>query len=208
MGIFYCKCKKCNHTGNISLPSEKHVANFKCSKCGSTDVISVYRDTNNAAYRHITRKYNETSVNDHDDLYHDELYEEKMFEEERLLDAVMMAPTGWEDDKEIQDYVGILPEDIPSDSEDEYFPEYRFTPKILTPKNQKQTKTTTKCEHPGCTNAGTCRAPKTRDLSEYWCFCKEHAAEYNKNWNYYANMSPNEIDTALKQETTYSVLNI
>lgn len=51
-----------------------------------------------------------------------------------------------------------------------------------------------KCEHPGCTKAGTCRAPKTRDLRDYWYFCQEHAAEYNKNWNYYADMSPEEIE--------------
>ena len=59
----------------------------------------------------------------------------------------------------------------------------------------------TKCEHKGCTKAGVCRAPKTRDLKEYWCFCKEHAAEYNKNWNYYANMTPDEIDAEWERET-------
>ena len=59
----------------------------------------------------------------------------------------------------------------------------------------------TKCDHPGCTKAGTCRAPKTRDLKEYWMFCKEHAAEYNKNWNYYANMTPDEIDAEWERET-------
>ena len=58
-----------------------------------------------------------------------------------------------------------------------------------------------KCEHIGCTKAGTCRAPKTRDLREYWWFCKEHAAEYNKNWNYYANMTPDEIDAEWERET-------
>ena len=59
----------------------------------------------------------------------------------------------------------------------------------------------TKCDYPGCTKAGTCRAPKTRDLKEYWMFCKEHAAQYNKNWNYYANMSPEEIDAEWERET-------
>ena len=59
----------------------------------------------------------------------------------------------------------------------------------------------TKCDHPGCTKAGTCRAPKTRDLKEYWMFCKEHAAEYNKNWNFYANMTPDEIDAEWERET-------
>ncbi|MCQ2580636.1 MAG: DnaJ domain-containing protein [Alphaproteobacteria bacterium] len=59
----------------------------------------------------------------------------------------------------------------------------------------------TKCDHPGCTKAGTCRAPKNRDLREYWHFCPEHAAEYNKNWNYYADMTPEEIEADWERET-------
>jgi hypothetical protein len=51
-----------------------------------------------------------------------------------------------------------------------------------------------KCDHLGCQKAGTCRAPKSRDLKEYWYFCPEHAAEYNRNWNYYADMTPDEIE--------------
>ncbi|MBO7508707.1 MAG: DnaJ domain-containing protein [Alphaproteobacteria bacterium] len=58
-----------------------------------------------------------------------------------------------------------------------------------------------KCDFPGCTRAGTCRAPKTRDLREYWNFCREHAAEYNKNWNYYANMTPEEIEADWEEQT-------
>ena len=112
MGIFYCKCKKCNHTGKVNLPSEKHTGSFKCSKCGSKDVTSVYRDTSNSTYRYIARNHNRTPINDYNELYYDELYEEKIFKEERLLDAWMLAPTGWEDDKEIQNYVGIYNKDI------------------------------------------------------------------------------------------------
>jgi len=58
-----------------------------------------------------------------------------------------------------------------------------------------------KCEHPGCTRTGNCRAPKTRDLREYWYFCQEHAAEYNKNWNYYADMTPEEVEADWERET-------
>ncbi|MDR2412606.1 MAG: J domain-containing protein [Rickettsiales bacterium] len=58
-----------------------------------------------------------------------------------------------------------------------------------------------KCDYAGCTKAGTCRAPKTRDLREYWYFCKEHAAEYNKNWNFYANMTPEEIEADWERQT-------
>lgn len=58
-----------------------------------------------------------------------------------------------------------------------------------------------KCDKPGCTKVGTCRAPKSRDLRDYWFFCTEHAAEYNKNWNYYADMSPEEIEDDWERQT-------
>lgn len=58
-----------------------------------------------------------------------------------------------------------------------------------------------KCDHAGCTKAGTCRAPKSRDLKEYWFFCREHAAEYNKNWNFYANMTADEIEDDWERQT-------
>lgn len=63
-----------------------------------------------------------------------------------------------------------------------------------------------KCDHPGCTKAGICRAPKTRDLRDYWWFCREHAAEYNKNWNYYAGMTPEEIEEDWERQTFGSPL--
>lgn len=63
-----------------------------------------------------------------------------------------------------------------------------------------------KCEHDGCNKAGTCRCPKTRDLREYWYFCPEHAAEYNKNWNYYAGMSADEIEEDWERQTFGSPL--
>ena len=58
-----------------------------------------------------------------------------------------------------------------------------------------------KCDHTGCNKAGTCRAPKSRDLKEYWWFCQEHAAEYNKNWNFYADMTPDEIEADWERQT-------
>ncbi len=57
-----------------------------------------------------------------------------------------------------------------------------------------------KCEKPGCTKAGTCRAPKDRTLTEYWHFCQEHAAEYNKNWDYYAGMTDEERAAEYERE--------
>jgi hypothetical protein len=51
-----------------------------------------------------------------------------------------------------------------------------------------------KCEHLGCEKVGICKCPKDRRLAEYWSFCKDHAAEYNKTWNYYAGMTADEIN--------------
>ncbi|MDR1361486.1 MAG: J domain-containing protein [Rickettsiales bacterium] len=58
-----------------------------------------------------------------------------------------------------------------------------------------------KCDFPNCEKAGKCRAPKTRELREYWHFCQEHAAEYNKNWNFYADMTTQEIEKDWEKQT-------
>ncbi len=63
-----------------------------------------------------------------------------------------------------------------------------------------------RCDKPGCGKAGVCRAPKNRDLKEYWNFCKEHAEEYNKNWNYYSNMSESDIESDWEKRTFGSEL--
>lgn len=49
------------------------------------------------------------------------------------------------------------------------------------------------CEWPGCVRAGDARAPKSRDLpGQFYNFCKAHAGEYNKNWDFFAGMTPGE----------------
>ena len=50
------------------------------------------------------------------------------------------------------------------------------------------------CDHPGCRTAATARAPNSRDMlnAHYW-FCQPHAAEYNKQWDFFAGMSEGEI---------------
>lgn len=62
---------------------------------------------------------------------------------------------------------------------------------------------TRKCDHPGCEEAGTCKAPKDRSLRSYYWFCQKHAAEYNKNWNFYLGLSADEIEEHLKNDTTW-----
>ena len=48
------------------------------------------------------------------------------------------------------------------------------------------------CDRVGCTAAGDRPAPKAPNSPERWYFCEAHAAEYNKNWNYFAGLSPEE----------------
>ena len=50
------------------------------------------------------------------------------------------------------------------------------------------------CDHPGCNKAGEYRAPKDRNLREYYWFCLEHVQEYNSKWNYYGDDSFVEED--------------
>ncbi|WP_191085298.1 J domain-containing protein [Roseococcus microcysteis] len=57
------------------------------------------------------------------------------------------------------------------------------------------------CAAPGCTEAGEFRAPKDRRLSEYLWFCLEHVREYNKGWDFYRGMGPNDIEHAIRSDT-------
>lgn len=41
------------------------------------------------------------------------------------------------------------------------------------------------CDYPECTEKGEYRAPKDRNLKEYYWFCLKHVQEYNAKWNYY-----------------------
>lgn len=51
-----------------------------------------------------------------------------------------------------------------------------------------------RCDHELCNAAGEYRAPKSRDfISGYYYFCIEHIRAYNKQWDYFKGMSPDEI---------------
>lgn len=50
------------------------------------------------------------------------------------------------------------------------------------------------CDHAGCRAAATARAPKSPQLMhEHYWFCQPHAAEYNKQWNFFAGMSDEQV---------------
>ena len=57
------------------------------------------------------------------------------------------------------------------------------------------------CDHQGCLTAAVTRAPKSRDLTfEHYWFCQQHAAEYNRNWNFFAGMSESEIRARVEND--------
>ena len=45
------------------------------------------------------------------------------------------------------------------------------------------------CDRDGCTEPGDRPAPKAPNKPERWYFCERHAAEYNRNWNYFEGLS-------------------
>lgn len=60
------------------------------------------------------------------------------------------------------------------------------------------------CDHPGCTEEGEYRAPRSRhQLADYYWFCLEHVRQYNRSWNYYAGMSDAEVEADLRRSTTW-----
>ena len=53
------------------------------------------------------------------------------------------------------------------------------------------------CEWPDCRAPAKARAPKSRELmnDHYW-FCQAHAAEYNRNWDFFAGMNESQVAAA------------
>jgi len=48
------------------------------------------------------------------------------------------------------------------------------------------------CDRHGCDRPGDRPAPKSPNSPERWYFCEEHAAEYNRNWNYFEGLTAEE----------------
>ncbi len=73
--------------------------------------------------------------------------------------------------------------------------------RVKPPKSDKKTSRRARadeqrCDREGCEKLGECPAPKTPNAVDsndrYW-FCQEHAAEYNRTWNFFKDMSPGQI---------------
>ena len=56
------------------------------------------------------------------------------------------------------------------------------------------------CDREGCDEAGDRPAPKAPNSRERWMFCQAHAAEYNRNWDYFAGLSAEEAAAREQEE--------
>ncbi len=60
-----------------------------------------------------------------------------------------------------------------------------------------------KCDFVGCEEAGEYKAPKDNSLQDYYWFCLKHVRSYNKNWNYYKDYSPDEMEQAIRDDVIW-----
>ena len=66
----------------------------------------------------------------------------------------------------------------------------RFTPKM--------------CDQLDCKKLGEYKAPKSRSkLNEYYFFCLQHVAAYNKSWDFYKGLSVDEIELSMRKDTVW-----
>lgn len=66
--------------------------------------------------------------------------------------------------------------------------------------SETQPQRTRVCDRDGCSKPGDHPAPKARHSDEKWWFCQDHAAEYNRSWNYFAGMSYDDMRKAAEED--------
>lgn len=60
------------------------------------------------------------------------------------------------------------------------------------------------CAWDGCCAEGLYRAPRSRsELRDFLWFCLDHVREYNQRWDFFAGMSEAEIESHLRDDTTW-----
>jgi hypothetical protein len=80
-----------------------------------------------------------------------------------------------------------------------YFDSIRIKPGVEKAESPRQGT----CNWPGCPEAGSHKAPKGRGREgEYFSYCLEHVRAYNKNYNYFAGMSDDDISSYQKASVT------
>ena len=61
------------------------------------------------------------------------------------------------------------------------------------------------CEWDGCYEDGVHRAPRSREEpNKFSWFCKSHAAQYNKAWNFFADMTEEEVEAIVRYDTVWN----
>lgn len=60
------------------------------------------------------------------------------------------------------------------------------------------------CDYAGCNERGEHPAPKSPSSSDRWHFCQPHAAEYNRNWDFFSGMSDEEAKKFMKDQNAES----
>ena len=56
------------------------------------------------------------------------------------------------------------------------------------------------CDRHLCTEKGDCPAPKSPNSKDRWYFCQKHAAEYNRNWDYFEGLDKEEAEERARAE--------
>lgn len=54
------------------------------------------------------------------------------------------------------------------------------------------------CDMPGCSAPAPHRAPKSRAAGDYYNFCLEHVQDYNRAWNFFEGMAPQDVEDHMK----------
>ena len=79
------------------------------------------------------------------------------------------------------------------------------TQKTLPNSFQTTVAQTRPCEQAGCKGHGEFRAPKSpQHLRDYHWFCLEHVREYNKAWDFYRGMNPDQIEASRVSDVTWN----
>src|SRR3972149_5462739 len=59
------------------------------------------------------------------------------------------------------------------------------------------------CMASGCREAGEFKAPRSRDrINDYMWFCLDHVREYNRSWDFFRGMTPEEVERYIKDNVT------
>lgn len=70
-------------------------------------------------------------------------------------------------------------------------------------KTEPTTTTLVRCEHPGCTQAAEHRAPMGRNREgQFFNFCLQHVREYNQTYNYFKDMTDDDVARFQKDAIT------